>query len=254
MSTLADVFSLHDQVALVTGASRGIGRSIAQVFGQAGARLALVAQHADRLAQTADELRAQNIPVVHSACDVAAVEQVNRVVQDVLAQYGRIDILVNNAGLLQTGHIADVSAADWERMLAVNLNSAFYFARAVAPGMMQQRGGRIINVSSVTAQTGGVSGSVQYSASKGGLLSFTKTLARDLAPYNVTVNAIAPGQIETGMGALSGEARRRVLELIPLRRLGAPQDIAYAALFLASRAAGYITGATIDVNGGVSKR
>ena len=120
--------------------------------------------------------------------------------------------------------------------------------------MMAQQSGRILNISSISAQTGGVSGSVQYAASKGALLSLTKTLARDLAPYNITVNAIAPGQIETEMGALTGEARRRVVEMIPLRRLGTPEDIAYTALFLASRAAGYITGATIDVNGGILKR
>jgi 3-oxoacyl-[acyl-carrier protein] reductase len=251
---LQDIFSLYNQVALITGASRGIGRSIAQVFGEAGARLALVALNAERLAETANELRAQGFAVIDCARDVADAEQVQRAVENVVAQFGRVDILVNNAGILQAGHITDFSAADWERMLAVNLNSAFYFSRAVAPLMMEQRSGRIINISSVSAQTGGVSGSVQYAASKGALLSFTKTLARDLAPYNITVNAIAPGQIETEMGALSGDARQRVLEMIPLHRLGTPQDIAYAALFLASNAASYITGATMDVNGGILKR
>src|SRR4029450_6868391 len=123
-----------------------------------------------------------------------------------------------------------------------------------APSMMQQKYGRIINISSITAETGGVSGSVQYSASKGALLSFTKTLARDLAPSHITVNAIAPGQIETDMGALSDEARQRVIEMIPLQRLGTPENIAYAAPFLASQAASYLTGAKIDVNGGILKR
>jgi NAD(P)-dependent dehydrogenase (short-subunit alcohol dehydrogenase family) len=251
---LQDIFSLKNKVALITGASRGIGKSIARVFGDAGARLALVALNAERLAQTAHELRAQNFIVMDCACDVADVEQGNRVVENVVAQFGRIDILVNNAGILQTGHITDFSASDWERMLAVNLNSAFYFSRAVAPTMMQQKFGRVINISSISAQTGGVSGSVQYAASKGALLSFTKTLARDLAPYNITVNAIAPGQIETEMGALRGETRQRVIDMIPLKRLGKPEDIAYAALFLASDAASYITGATMDVNGGILKR
>jgi NAD(P)-dependent dehydrogenase (short-subunit alcohol dehydrogenase family) len=251
---LQEIFSLKNKVALITGASRGIGRAMAEVFGDAGARLAMVALNAERLAQTANELRARNFAVMDCACDVADAEQVNRVVESVVAQCGCIDILVNNAGILQAGPITDFDAKDWERMLAVNLNSAFYFARAVAPLMMAQKFGRIINISSVTAQTGGVSGSVQYSASKGALLSFTKTLARDLAPHNITVNAIAPGQIETEMGALSGETRQRVIEMIPLKRLGKPEDIAYTALFLASDAASYITGATLDVNGGVLKR
>jgi NAD(P)-dependent dehydrogenase (short-subunit alcohol dehydrogenase family) len=179
---------------------------------------------------------------------------VQQVVQNVIAHYGRIDVLVNNAGMLQSGPITNFDAADWEQMLAINLNSAFYFCRVVAPLMMAQRGGRIINVASISAHTGGVAGSVQYAASKGGMISMGKSLARDLAPYNITVNSIAPGQIETEMGNLSGEARERMLNMIPLHRLGTPQDIAYTALFLASSAASYITGATIDVNGGILKR
>lgn len=251
---ITSLLSLHHQVALITGASRGIGLAIARVFGAAGARLAVVALNAERLAETANELRAEGYDVLDIPCDVADAAQVNETVQRVVAQFGRVDILVNNAGMLQTGPITNFSAADWERTIAVNLNSAFYFCRAVAPIMIEQRSGRIINIASITAQTGGVSGSVQYAASKGALLSFTKTLARDLAPHNITVNAIAPGQIETEMGTLSGEARQRVLDLIPLKRLGTPDDIAYTALFLASNAASYITGATIDVNGGILKR
>lgn len=238
----------------MTGASRGIGFAIASLFGAAGARLAIVARDAARLHKAAQELRGQGYEVLDCACDIAVEAEVNEAVGRVVAQFGQIDILVNNAGILQAGHITDFSAADWERMLAVNLNSAFYFCRAVAPLMMERKQGRIINVSSIAAQTGGVSGSVQYAASKGALLSFTKTLSRELAPYNITVNAIAPGQIETDMGALADEARRRLLEMIPLKRLGTPQDIANAALFLASSGASYITGATIDVNGGILKR
>ena len=254
MNTLESIFSLQNQVALVTGGSRGIGRAIAEVFAQAGARVAIVALDRARLAATASELRSQGYVVLDCACDVSQPSAVEATVQQVVGEYGRVDILVNNAGILQAGPITNFAAADWERLIAVNLNSVFYFCRAVSPLLAEQRRGRIINISSISAQTGGVSGSVQYAASKGGMLSLTKTLARDLAPFDVTVNAICPGQIETQMGALTGEARRRVLEMIPLGRLGTPQDIAYAALFLASAAASYITGATIDVNGGILKR
>jgi 3-oxoacyl-[acyl-carrier protein] reductase len=254
MSDLAAVFSLPDRVALITGASRGIGLAIARVFGAAGARLALVALNPERLTTAAAQLRAQGLDVLDLPCDVADAGQVNAVVTRALERFGRVDILVNNAGLLQAGPITNFTAEDWERMLAVNLHSAFYFCRALAPHLIERRRGRVINISSIAAQTGGVAGSAQYAASKGGLLAFTKTLARDLAPHNITVNAIAPGQIETDMGGLSDEARGRLLEMIPLHRLGTPEDIAYTALFLASDAASYITGATIDVNGGILKR
>jgi 3-oxoacyl-[acyl-carrier protein] reductase len=254
MPDIASLFSLQDQVALITGGSRGIGASIAELFGAAGARLAIVAHHPTRLADTANQLRASGYEVLDCAADIAVEAQVEAVVEKVLAKFGRVDILVNNAGILQSGPITNFTSADWERMIATNLTSAFYFCRSLAPRFAAQRNGRVINICSITAQTGGVSGGVHYSASKGGLLSFTKTLARDLAPFNVTVNAICPGQIETEMGALSAEARQRVTAMVPLGRLGRPEDIAYAALFLASPAASYITGATIDVNGGILKR
>lgn len=251
---LSSIFSLASRVALITGASRGIGRAMARAFGAAGARLALVALNPERLAEAARGLRAQGYDALELPCDVADEGQVNAGVARVVEHFGRVDILVNNAGILQAGPITDFSSADWERMIAVNLNSAFYFCRAVAPLMIAQGSGRIINISSITAQTGGVSGSVQYSATKGALLSLTKTLARDLGPHGITVNAIAPGQIETEMGTLGSEARRRVIDMIPLRRMGTPEDVAYTALFLASDAASYIAGATIDVNGGILKR
>lgn len=254
MASLPSIFSLTGQVALITGGSRGIGRSIAKVVGEAGAKVAIVARDSSRLADTAHQLRKEGLEVFELTADVSDAEQASRATKEVLAKYGQIDILVNNAGVLQAGAITDFDAYDWDRMIAVNLNSAFYLCRSLAPSLMERRTGRIINVSSITAETGGVSGSVQYSASKGGLLSFTKTLARDLAPYNVTVNAICPGQIETEMGTLTGDARKRVMEMIPLKRFGTPEDIAYCALFLASKAGSYITGATIDINGGVFKR
>lgn len=254
MSSIETLFSLQDQVAIITGASRGIGLAIAQLFGAAGARLAILARDETRLQTATQALRTQGYDVLECVCDVSIESQVNDAVARIHAHYGRIDILVNNAGILHSGPITNFTAADWEHMLAVNLNSAFYFCRAIAPIMIEQKSGRIVNISSVSAHTGGVAGSVQYAASKGGLISMTKALSRDLAPYNITANAIAPGQIESDMGTLTGDARQRVLHMIPLGRLGTPQDIANAALFLSSTAASYITGATIDVNGGIYKR
>ncbi len=252
--TLESIFNLAGQVAIITGGSRGIGRGIAETFGAAGARLALVARDPARLAETADQLRGKGYEVLDCPADVAVEAHVNAIVQRVVEQFGQVDILVNNAGILQAGPIGSFTAADWERMIATNLTSVFYFCRAVAPLLSAQRSGRIINIASITGQTGGVSGGVHYSASKGGLLALTKTLARDLAPDNVTVNAICPGQIETDILTLTPEARKRLEEMIPLGRIGRPEDIAHAALFLASAAASYITGAAIDVNGGLLKR
>ena len=252
--TLASILGLAGRSALITGGSRGIGRGIAEIFGAAGARLALVARDPARLTQTASELRGQGYEVLECPADVAVEAQVNATVQRVVEHYGQLDILVNNAGILQAGAIGRFTATDWDRMLATNLTSVFYFCQAAAPLLSAQRSGRIINIASITAQTGGVSGGVHYSASKGGMLALTKTLARDLAPYNVTVNAICPGQIETDILPLTPEARRQIEAMIPLGRLGQPVDIAYAALFLASAAASYITGATLDVNGGILKR
>jgi NAD(P)-dependent dehydrogenase (short-subunit alcohol dehydrogenase family) len=172
-----------------------------------------------------------------------------------MTELGRLDILVNNAGVSLAGRIEDVKEEDWDRILDVNLKGAYLCSQAAAPAMQQQRWGRIINIASISGQTGGVSATVAYSASKGGLIAMTKTLARDLAAFGITANAICPGQIMTDMSRnLSGERLEKLLAMIPLRRLGEPEDIAYAALFLASNEGGYITGATLDVNGGILMR
>jgi NAD(P)-dependent dehydrogenase (short-subunit alcohol dehydrogenase family) len=226
---------------------------MAEVFAQAGAKLALVARTAGLLEKVAAGLRHLTEILVLSA-DVADEAQVNRAVQQIVETWGRVDILINNAGLISFGPITQVEPADWERIIGANLTGAYLCSRAVAPLMMQQKSGRIINIASISAQTGGVSAGVHYAASKGGLVSMTKTLARDLAPFGITVNAIAPGQIDADPNLLTPEARQRVLSMIPLGRLGEPEEIAYAALFLASPMAAYITGATLDVNGGILKR
>jgi 3-oxoacyl-[acyl-carrier protein] reductase len=162
--------------------------------------------------------------------------------------------LINNAGLITFGPITGVEPADWARVVGANLTGPYLLSRAVAPLMIEQKYGRIINIASISAQTGGVSAAVDYSASKGGMLALTKTLARDLAPYGITVNAIAPGQIDADPHLLTPEARQRIIGMVPLGRLGKPEEVAYAALFLASPMAAYITGATLDVNGGILRR
>ncbi len=256
--TLTNLLDLSGQVALITGGNRGIGKAIAQVLAQAGVKLALVARTADLLEAVAEKLR-QSHPAGHDTvlalpADVADETQVNRVVQQTVDAWGRVDILVNNAGLISFGPVTEIDPTDWERIIRANLTGAYLCSRAVAPLMERQNYGRIINIASISAQTGGVSGGVHYAASKGGMISMTKTLARDLAPYNVTVNAIAPGQIDADPNLLTPEARERVTKMIPLGRLGKPEEIAYATLFLASPMAAYITGTTLDVNGGILKR
>lgn len=254
--TITSLLDLAGQVALITGASRGIGWSTAELFAQAGARVALLARSAGPLEQAAESLRqvygAERVMSI--TADVAQAAQVEAAVQQVSGAWGHVDVLVNNAGLIHFGSIGAVAPGDWERVIGANLTGAYLCARAVAPLMQTQRSGRIINIASISGQTGGVSAGVDYAASKGGMLAFTKTLARDLAPYGITVNAIAPGQIDADPNLLTPESRERVTQMIPLGRLGQPREIAYAALFLASPMAAYITGATLDVNGGILKR
>jgi 3-oxoacyl-[acyl-carrier protein] reductase len=249
------VFRLDGRVALVTGASRGIGRAIGLELAGAGADVVLVGRSIERLTNVADEVRRAGRVALTCVADIADPAQIQRSVDETFARFQRVDVLVNNAGLGSRGPYDAVSADEWSAVHDVNLYTAFYYVKAVAPGMRQRRWGRIINIASITAQTGGVSGSVAYSSSKGGLIAFSKTLARDLGPFGVTVNAIAPGQIETDMSSvLTADERASITSSIPLGRLGQVEDIAYAVRFLASDEAGYITGATLDVNGGILRR
>ncbi len=252
---LTRLLDLSGQVALVTGASRGIGRAIAELFSRAGARVGLVARTPGSLEELSAQLKVQGREALALPADVAQEAQVNRAVSRLTDQWNKIDILVNNAGLISLGGpFWKIEPAEWERIMGANLTGAYLCTRAVAPHMQQQKKGRIINIASISGQTGGVSGGAHYSSSKGGMIALTKTLARDLAPFGITVNAIAPGQIDTDPELLTPQQRERVMGMIPLGRLGRPEDIAHAALFLASEMAAYITGATLDVNGGILKR
>jgi 3-oxoacyl-[acyl-carrier protein] reductase len=252
----AALLDLTGQVALVTGGGRGIGRAVAEVLLEAGASVVIASRGAAALVAAAEALAATHGDrrVLAIPTDVADEAAVAALLAQLVARHGQLDVLVNNAGLIHFGPIDQITPASWQAVLAANLTGAYLCARAAAPLMQQRRHGRIINIASVSGHTGGISAGVDYAASKGGMLTFTKTLARDLAGSGITVNAIAPGQIDADPLLLNAEARQRVEQLIPLGRLGTPREVAHAVLFLASPMASYITGATIDVNGGILKR
>lgn len=254
---LASLLDFSGQTVVITGANRGLGKAMATRFHQAGANVALLARNLDALHAVEAELLVQRNDVSSlyvASVDVAITAQVNQAAEEILAKWGRVDVLINNAGIVSPGAYDKIDLDEWERILNANLTGAYRMVRALAPAMQAQQRGSIINISSITAQTGGVSGGVHYAASKGGMLSMTKTLARDFAPYNITVNSITPGQIDSRGDMISGEARQRIEAMIPLGKLGHVDDIAYAALFLASPMSRYITGTTLDVNGGLLKR
>ena len=240
--------SLEGKIALVTGASRGIGREIAAALAGAGATVILAARTEEAARKAADAIDG---PTDVLAVDVADAASVEAGVGAVLAKHARVDILVNNAGVTRDGLILRMKPADWDAVMATNLRGAFLMCRSLAPAMIKKRWGRIVNIGSVVGLMGNA-GQVNYAASKAGLIGFSKALARELAPRSVTVNTIAPGYIETDMtAALPEEAKARLFEMIPLARFGKPADIAAATLFLASEAGGYITGQVLNVNGGM---
>lgn len=244
--------AITGQVAVVTGAARGIGFAIAQALGQCGARVAIADLDGAAASAAAGQLCKLGIDAIGVAVDVADEGQVQVMVQAIERALGGIDILVNNAGIVSTGPLLDVSAAEWNRVLAIDLTSVFFCAKAVLPGMMARRAGRIINIASVAGKRGGgLLGNSCYAAAKGGVIALTKGLAREAGPFNITANAITPALTDTEMTrALAPEARARVLADMPLGRAGSPRDIAAAVCFLASDAASFVTGEIMDVDGG----
>jgi len=242
---------LENQIAVVTGAGRGIGRAIALKFAGEGADVACVSRTAENSEKTAGEIRALGRKAWAFAADVADANAVNAAAEKILAEAGRVDILVNNAGVTRDGLLMRMSEEDWDTVLNTNLKGAFLFTRAFTRAFVKQRAGRIINVASVIGLIGNA-GQCNYAASKAALIGFTKSVARELASRGITVNALAPGFIETDMTAvLSQELRAEVLKKIPLNNFGQPEDIANATLFLASPAARYITGQVLTVDGGM---
>jgi len=242
----------ENQVAIVTGAGRGIGHAIAVRLASEGARVASVSRTEANAQRTADEINATRANTAKAyAVDVSDHARVQQVGARILEEFGRVDILVNNAGVTRDGLSMRMSLDDWDTVLNTNLKGAFNFAQAVQRSMIKQRSGRIINISSVIGLIGNA-GQANYAASKAGLLGLTKSLAREIASRGITVNALAPGLIETDMtSVLSEEIRKSILSKIPLGSLGQPEDIASAVAFLASPEAKYITGQVLAVDGGM---
>jgi 3-oxoacyl-[acyl-carrier protein] reductase len=243
---------LSGQVALVTGASRGIGKEIALTFGRAGATVACIARNEGKLKETADAIQAAGGNASIHTCDVSNSAAAQAAVDAVVEAHGRLDVIVNNAGITKDTLLPIMSDDDWDQVIAANLRSVFLFSRAAAKVMMRQRSGRIINMSSVSGLMGNP-GQSNYSASKAGIIGFTQTVARELAKRKITVNAICPGFIATDMAEALGPAIiDEVKKRIPLQRIGQADEIADAALYLASDSAAYITGQTLTVDGGMT--
>lgn len=242
---------MFHRVALVTGASRGIGREIALTLCRSNHDIIVASPELEKNEEVAEAIRSCGGNTMTLDFDVSSRESVKEGVAAALKQMGRIDILVNNAGITRDALAMRMKAEDWEKVLQINLTGAFYAAQAVMPAMMKERWGRIINIASVVGEMGNA-GQANYVSSKAGLIGLTKCLAQELAPRGITVNAIAPGYIETDMTAvLPQEVKDKMMSMIPLKRFGKPQDIAAAVRFLASEDAAYITGAVLRVNGGM---
>jgi 3-oxoacyl-[acyl-carrier protein] reductase len=243
--------NLAGRVALVTGASQGIGRACVLKLAQCGASVALVARNQQKLDEVAQEIAQAGGGARAFAADVENEEQVKAAFKAVVAEFGKIDILVNNAGITRDQLIMRMKRADWDAVLNTNLTSAYLCTQQAIGSMLKQRWGRIINITSIFGQMG-QAGQANYAASKAGLIGLTMAVAREIGSRSITCNAVAPGFIETAMtSALSDEIRQSALKMIPLNRVGTPEEVANCVAFLASEEAGYITGHVLNVNGGM---
>jgi 3-oxoacyl-[acyl-carrier protein] reductase len=242
---------LEGRIALITGASQGIGRACAMELARAGATVALAARSEEKLEAVANEIRGTGGNASSFKLDVSSEDEIKSVVKAVVAQFGKLDILVNNAGITRDQLVMRMKRADWDAVITTNLTAAFLLSQQVISPMLKQRWGRIINITSIFGQIG-QTGQANYAASKAGLIGLTKAMARELSSRSITVNAVAPGYIETAMTeVLAPELKEQVLKMIPLGRAGSDLDIAHAVKFLASDEASYITGEVLNVNGGM---
>jgi 3-oxoacyl-[acyl-carrier protein] reductase len=245
------MFSLKDKVAVVTGASQGIGRDTAKALAEAGAKVVVTARNEEKLAALVSEITSAGGEAFAVKIDVADAEQVKSGFKQVVEKFGRLDILVNNAAVTRDGLAMRMKKEDWETVLQTNLTGAHFCIQQALPTMMKARAGRIINISSVVAQSGNA-GQANYVAAKAGLIGLTKAIAIEIASRGVTVNAVAPGFIETPMTDMLPDKVKEELKVrIPLGRMGSARDVASAIVFLASDEAGYITGHVLNVNGGM---
>ena len=245
------MFDLTNKVAIITGASQGIGKAMAETFSKAGAHVACVSRNKDNLKSVADSLIKNGGVASFYTCDVSSLDAFQNTIKEIAENHGSVDILVNNAGVCKDKLIMRMSEDDWNKVININLNGAFNGIKAVSQIMIKQRAGRIINISSIVGLIGNP-GQANYAASKAGLIGLSKSAAKELAPRGITVNAIAPGYIATDMtDQITDQAKESLITKIPLGRIGSPSDIAASALFLASDEAGYITGQTLTVDGGM---
>jgi 3-oxoacyl-[acyl-carrier protein] reductase len=243
--------NLQGHVAFVTGASQGIGRACALVLAEAGAKVACAARSEDKLKSVVDEIKSKGGDAALFKMDVANEDDVKNAIKSAVAQFGKVDILVNNAGITRDTLAMRMKRADWDDVINTNLTGPFIATQAAISSMLKQRWGRIVNISSIFGQMGQI-GQANYAASKAGLIGLTKAMAREVASRNITVNAVAPGWIETAMTAdLAPELREQVIKMVPLGRPGTDMEVAHAVRFLASDEAAYITGQVINVNGGM---
>ena len=245
------MFDLTNKVAIITGASQGIGKGMAETFSKAGAHVACVSRNKDNLKSVADSLIKNGGVASFYTCDVSSLDAFQNTIKEIAENHGSVDILVNNAGICKDKLIMRMSEDEWNKVININLNGAFNGIKAVSQIMIKQRAGRIINISSIVGLIGNP-GQANYAASKAGLIGLSKSAAKELAPRGITVNAIAPGYIATDMtDQITGQAKESLITKIPLGRIGSPSDIAASALFLASDEAEYITGQTLTVDGGM---
>ena len=246
------MFKLKNKVAIVTGASRGIGRSVAQEISKSGAHVVCVSRSEDELLKISKKLNDEGFSSSSFACDVSNFNDFKKLIDDTVSKFNQVDILVNNAGITKDNLIMRMSESDWNTVIDVNLKGVFNGIKAVSRQMMRQKYGRIINISSIVGLIGNP-GQANYAASKAGVIGLGKAVSKELASRNITVNTIAPGYIETDMVEdIQETVKDNLFKQIPLGRIGKPSDIATAVLYLASDEAGYITGQTLTIDGGMT--
>lgn len=244
---------LKDKIVVITGSSKGIGRSLADIFSQAGADVVVnYYREKDEAIKTKSIIESNGSRALLFKADVGNIVEVKEMVEGIMSAWGKIDILINNAGITQPTFFLNISEDDWERMISIHLTGTFNCCRHIVPLMIERKQGKIINMSSVVGKNGAIGAGAHYCAAKAGIIGFTKALANQLAPYGIQVNAIAPAMIDTEMIRWRSREQLRIhLQSVPLGRIGSVEEVAGAALFLASDYANYITGYTMDINGGM---